>query len=432
MESSEYESDEAPSDRRRKSRATKKARVESTITILKWEPAFATHAAVTDVGLDRLDMTIDDSTKNTSHFIDLVQHQGLRATEDAMTGSVYTPSSTEAMHVYDMPLYDAEGRFYELIEDSVALVDYEQPDGPKEIELYVMHVIVKLIGSRICPWCFQNNRNRCNKGQPACNVCQIAGRGAQCATEQAALVNRKWNTFTKETCNDRAKIVQLGRITVDMTNRVSLDLEIARWERIDSNARGEATVLTVRTFITITSLVRWKQIHHPDFDLADLNGYGEAVHTSVSTVVEPWGRFGYTKLMAYSRKVASKKKGYIRTILPPAIHCTSEKPPTFSTSPLDIDVETVKALPSMDTYHVFGGEPVQGASSESLAKIDLNNPSKRAATKALQTIMVEMVGMIGTFAQLALSLSDKVKSHMKHTRRLSSNKSGGGGYAKGP
>ncbi|EDU44409.1 predicted protein [Pyrenophora tritici-repentis Pt-1C-BFP] len=392
MESSEYESDEAPSDRRRKSRATKKARVESTITILKWEPAFATHAAVTDVGLDRLDMTIDDSTKNTSHFIDLVQHQGLRATEDAMTGSVYTPSSTEAMHVYDMPLYDAEGRFYELIEDSVALLE--------TCEI------------------LQRKKSSC--------------RGAQCATEQAALVNRKWNTFTKETCNDRAKIVQLGRITVDMTNRVSLDLEIARWERIDSNARGEATVLTVRTFITITSLVRWKQIHHPDFDLADLNGYGEAVHTSVSTVVEPWGRFGYTKLMAYSRKVASKKKGYIRTILPPAIHCTSEKPPTFSTSPLDIDVETVKALPSMDTYHVFGGEPVQGASSESLAKIDLNNPSKRAATKALQTIMVEMVGMIGTFAQLALSLSDKVKSHMKHTRRLSSNKSGGGGYAKGP
>ena len=100
-------------------------------------------------------------------------------------------------------------------------------------------------------------------------------------------------------------------------------------------------------------------------------------------------------------------------------------------SPLDIDVETVKSPLSIEGYHVFGGEPIQGSNSESLSRINLNDPSERAAMKAMQTIVVELTGMSGTSRQLGLSSEDRAKSHLKHTRRLSSN-SGGGGYAKGP
>ena len=76
-------------------------------------------------------------------------------------------------------------------------------------------------------------------------------------------------------------VIQLGHITVDIMNRVPLDVEIAPWERIDSKARGEAIASTIRTFIMIGSLVRWKQPHNLDFDLADLTGYREGMHTSV-------------------------------------------------------------------------------------------------------------------------------------------------------
>jgi len=53
-------------------------------------------------------MTSDESTKNASHFINLVLNLGLRAAEDVTTETVCIHFDVEAMHIYDMPVYDPE------------------------------------------------------------------------------------------------------------------------------------------------------------------------------------------------------------------------------------------------------------------------------------------------------------------------------------
>ena len=141
IDSSEDVSGEASSDSQPKaSRAMKKPKNDAKTM----KSGFSTHAAITDLGLDRLDMTIDESAKNTSHFMNLVLNQGFRAGEDAMSGDLYTCSDVEAMHVYNMPAYDPEDCFYELVEDSVALVNHEQQGKTGG------HHIVYTLGYEIC------------------------------------------------------------------------------------------------------------------------------------------------------------------------------------------------------------------------------------------------------------------------------------------
>ena len=133
IDSSEDESCEAPSDSQFKtSRAMKKPKNDAS-TI---KSGFSTHAAVTDLGLDRLDMTIDESTKHTSHFINLVLSQGFRAGEDAMSGDLYTFSNVEAMHVYNLPVHDPKTVSMSLLKTQLHLLTTSSGEKQAGITLY--------------------------------------------------------------------------------------------------------------------------------------------------------------------------------------------------------------------------------------------------------------------------------------------------------
>jgi len=81
-----------------------------------------------------LGITIDETTKNASHFLDLVNSKGLKlketAREDLSALPTYGLSDTKgAKYVRDLPHHAPDTRLYEFDEESVNLVDYVQPNG---------------------------------------------------------------------------------------------------------------------------------------------------------------------------------------------------------------------------------------------------------------------------------------------------------------
>jgi hypothetical protein len=75
--------------------------------------------------LEDLGMTIDETTRNATRFLNFVHERGgeVKALRE------YVPPAGKARYVKDMPLYAPDTRLYEHDEEPVALGDYTQPDG---------------------------------------------------------------------------------------------------------------------------------------------------------------------------------------------------------------------------------------------------------------------------------------------------------------
>ncbi|KAI4920043.1 hypothetical protein J4E90_002183 [Alternaria incomplexa] len=392
-----------------------------------------------------LGITIDETTKNASHFLDLVNSKGLKlketAREDLSALPTYGLSDTKgAKYVRDLPHHAPDTRLYEFDEESVNLVDYVQPNGvnarcwvmqaknvssadPNErIDLY--QVIPTAGVTRIndvqgwipktpqalCPSCKQSpdDLNKSCDRQTPCQNCIAAGRGDECKAEQTGQdwhiltlqieqrikTCRPWNILTDTVCDNREKIIKLGQITVDVINRYPLDFDFANWYA----NRG-----FVGSFVSVTSLLEWKKHDYPQLDLGTIPP-GEILWNS---------KEGFAGCAPFTIPAVRFATGFLqqrrRGYCPPFMIATDGGAPQFSILGNKLDTAAVEAAPYSSGWHLFGAEPVQGAEDKNLTlrNIDLNKEEERIAVKAMQIMFHGMVGMVGTTKALYTSFMHK-------------------------
>ncbi|CAN9331184.1 unnamed protein product [Alternaria alternata] len=413
--------------------------------------------------LSNLGITIDETTKNTSNFLDMVNNKGLKLKGTARKSPYvlpsYEPSDADgARYVRDLPHYAPGTRRYMFDEESVVLVDHVQPNGvtakcwvmqaknalatnPNEnIDLYQLHIRAvegfgkdrhpKDISPLPCKQCKKvpELKKTCDKNTP-CNHCHDAGRDEQCLADMAVRVKTlrarsamavkktaldtktRWNILTDIVCNDRDQIIELGQITVDVMNKTPEELRIEDWYT------NQGTPL-IRSFITVTSLLAWKKQSYPQLDLGTF-------HPQPSL----WSKYGFAgcspwviePLTEKGRRIwwPSSTHPWLRH--PPYIIATNGEAARFSLSGLDLDTAVVDATPYSSGWHLFGAEPVQSAEDKlcTLRNINLENEVDWNTVKAMQIILHSMVGMVGSSRMLLAKFNSKLKPLLKSSNSVS-------------
>ncbi|KAH4924066.1 hypothetical protein HBI79_162970 [Parastagonospora nodorum] len=396
--------------------------------------------------LEDLGITIDHTTVNTTRFLKLVQDTGLTVN----TIRKYTPPTSEARHVLELPLYDADMRLYQLDTESVALVDCTQPDGTtarcwqmtatnihgaepnKPIELYQIHIRnIKIFrNSRpvvtTCPNCTKDGlQATCDRMHP-CGTCVDAGRGDKCKKEMDKRIAKqtkgnlarkvayakkhanlpRWNMLTDSVCKDRDQILKLGEITVNIMNRVPMDLEIDQWY-----ANQGAPL--ARSFIIVTSLMHWKDHNYPQLDLATLSPGADLWSSSGLKGCSPWIP---SPLTPPSLAILWECR-----LAPPYIHPTDDGATSSQLRGSDVDASVVSSMPYSTGWHLFGAEPVEGAPDElrTMRYVKLKNEEERVSIKAMQILLHDMVGMVGSSRALANYFQNRSRSLLKSSKGIS-------------
>jgi hypothetical protein len=80
---------------------------------------------IAGLGIEELVAMVVESTAILNRVLGYVKDAGLRAAGVPR----YTPNFDSAKHVLDLPIYGPSNRDFELIEDKVALHEYEMIDG---------------------------------------------------------------------------------------------------------------------------------------------------------------------------------------------------------------------------------------------------------------------------------------------------------------
>jgi hypothetical protein len=361
------------------------------------------------LGIEDLAVSLDDSTTVLNHFQTLCEVRKLHA----IAPPNYTPNLDEATHVLELPFYEPDTRHYELIEDGVLLLqDYEMFDGglsnvwrvqarniqqPEEdvVNLFTMHTTV--VSRSRCPPCREeSNSGICDATEnSACTRCTKRKDPAECIRRNKLIRDHGINFITDKVCDEseRQLVIELGRIKVDIMNRTPMPLDINEWKTVEVKA-GRRAPPAVRLFIDHVSLITWKQKFKPSFDLNTL-GYdlwGERKSLWVSHLLGGGTAIDKSDTSAIRRTVPAvwafgKKEGIndninIKIIVP------------FK----GIDIERVNEIEDLTTYHVY-----------TIDERDSEDEAEGAAFKAVEYIMFQLAGLVGTVR----AFRDIVQDHRK-------------------
>lgn len=221
------------------------------------EPAFSDPAnAPPGLDLDQLDIVIDHRTPILKKFVDQVKHHGLKVKPGIRHD--YTPCFDRATHVLDLPFYDPDHRRYVLLEDQVELYDEVRADEST---------------TRVWRLLAQNQQD-----DAAAPVPLFVYPTTWMPKKQMTVVPG-FNLIEEQHCPeaDRPKIIELGKLKVDIMNKFPFRLDVEAWEELP--LAPNATVASAsmvrrcsyeRQFIDLTSLILWKQNHASSFDLRTL------------------------------------------------------------------------------------------------------------------------------------------------------------------
>ncbi|KAK3074928.1 hypothetical protein LTR53_002239 [Teratosphaeriaceae sp. CCFEE 6253] len=386
-----------------------------------------------DLGLDNIGITLDHITRIANRFVGFVKDGGLKPKAKARHD--YTPSYEEPQHVLDLPLYDPQNRHYELIEDKVALYDHELPDGTlvrawrlqarnlrdlaaESVNLFTLSVSIWT--GTACPPCLQgqklshNSSLQCDRGRPACSKCTQLGKAQDCATQRAEKENKAGvNLVTETVCADRTKVIELGRLKVDIMNRAPMHLDVDRWARVYMpTSQGGVAESAERTFVDTVSFVTWKKLHHSEFDLGSLPN---TVTPGKVTTHESktWGRGVYKDPLTIKHP---NKGSTVFMVRPPGIWTTNvdlhNAAIRCAVSPPDVDVAAVQAHPYLQGYHIFGPLLTDDPGETAL---DLEDEKIMASVKICHIIASELVGLVGTSIGFRDFIEDRRTSFITST-----------------
>ncbi|KAH6633736.1 hypothetical protein C7974DRAFT_453278 [Boeremia exigua] len=94
------------------------------------------------------------------------------------------------------------------------------------------------------------------------------------------------NIITKTICSDRGKVIELGKIKVDIMNRFPYPLDISSWavhEAASAKAAVGAQPSHARKYVDTVSVITWNLRHHTELELSKMgvmkNGNLESVWT---------------------------------------------------------------------------------------------------------------------------------------------------------
>ncbi|SMR42731.1 unnamed protein product [Zymoseptoria tritici ST99CH_1E4] len=357
-------------------------------------------AAATSLDVENIGITVDETTTILNQFINLVVELGLREKQSAQRR--YTPSFEQAQHVLDLPPWKPDERFFEFMVDSVVLVPHVQPDGTntqrwrmlarnnlgKEVELFLMPAVSS--PREACPDCLsQENRVNCGRTPTACKRCTTAGREALCAQEISAREARRFAIITQDVCSEKHKIVDLGQIAVQAMNNAPFDLKLPAWARFTAHNQGGPPPTAVsheQSFITVTSLLRWKEQHWNAFDFRTLPILGDVGKSSG----EKYGSAFSTRWLTRLLPTTLQGKTTVRLANLPAV---------WSTDRLDFHIQGV----SLASSAARDSDAISAANFNAAEYPFLGEgPGDDASddTKAFQDVYkmsaLRLVGLVGT------------------------------------
>ena len=113
-----------------------------------------------------------------------------------------------------------------------------------------------------CPPC-RCTAFKCGGERPHCKACAYTGKAELC--EEMRNSHRD-NILDEMVCADRATIVALGEAATDIMNRVPVELEVQRWDRIHTTSPKQS-IHAVKRFIESVSFIRWKKKHGSSVNL---------------------------------------------------------------------------------------------------------------------------------------------------------------------
>ncbi|PVI06927.1 hypothetical protein DM02DRAFT_622693 [Periconia macrospinosa] len=182
----------------------------------------------------------------------------------------YTPSLDQPTQILDMPFFDPENRQYEPLVKDGGLYDHESYHGdttrawrlparnlrdPESatVELFTLHTSVR--ENENCAQCkAKRSAKKCNVSPGvAYDRCRAKGCGQECVRLFDLLVQQGYNLITENVCDqsEKWKVIELGKIKVDIMNRAPLDLEIESWETINIKGGRRAPCFRERIFVNI-------------------------------------------------------------------------------------------------------------------------------------------------------------------------------------
>jgi hypothetical protein len=364
---------------------------------------------IASLDLSNIDITPDASTVVINRFITYINEQGLQALPDKP--HAYTPGfQFDTESVLDVPPYDDTNRCYVLQEDSVLLYDHSTSDGrtrrcwrlqaknvrdrnAKPINLFVLNAILPSNGT--CPPCHGINYNLkhplkiCDKSQPACNQCRNSGNSAQCIAMRA-IQDVGCNIIDEQFCPDRSKVIELGKVKVDVMNRMPEELDVEDWETpiVRTNANTRVSVSDLRSFIDVVSLFTWKSKHNPAVDLGGLwRSLGG--HT-----ISVWSKRGYVAPRA--PLLAAKQVRFMplpASWVPTKDSAKSKRPGKnfIQQVPVDISYEDDFNMDQIDNCL-----DLDGFALFKVPAPDIKTKKQKLAAEAARNIAFELIGHIGS------------------------------------
>ena len=288
---------------------------------------------------------------------------------------LYTPNLEKAEFILDLPFFDPKNRHYELLEDEVVLYQ---------------HIAV---GYRGQAWRLRAHNLQKPNDEPVDLFIKHTNIGDDGEIKPLPGVNIIDDSICS--ASQRDLVIELGRMEVDIMNRMPADLKLAEWRARDASGRAAPPV---RMFIDSTSLVLWKQRYFQDFNLGSLTARKGKTVWNPNFLGNPFTL----------NATVSGKKSKQPELMSDRKKCQTLWETDSSNTVRDvtygiriktdhIDHNRLDSASHLDGYHIYGTPMAKDANDENMI----------AGCKLTNIVLSNMCGMVGKTNQIQQLIEDE-------------------------
>ncbi|KXT10478.1 hypothetical protein AC579_8887 [Pseudocercospora musae] len=348
---------------------------------------------------DDADIRVDGNSPLLHLFFKRID-EGMRSKPEADVR--YTPRTSEAHHVLDLPPVGDNVRKYILLEKEVALYHHEQPDG-RTVEawkipaqnmtdgtapftLFTVPALTRTPRQQRCRPCVGAALDYCD-GQTPCGRCRVVKSSLPCNPLPAHVSSHNW--LTKNVCDEQDKIVKLGQICVDILNRAPFPVDTTAWNTsLEADVSWHKLIASSsKKFVESVGILEWKKKAFKELDFDNMPTYN-GTHNF-------WSKSMHTDEWNFSAKMGQVPLHLTHN--PDAVPFKSQVREEDFRSEITPDQAETNNL---DDFHIFGRFWTSNPSHPDLAERAKNSAILRTMLIAYQKAVLATVGMVGTSSEI--------------------------------